>query len=60
MCIRDRGIIVSVAPSMARIGFRKIAARIMMTAPIKTLLYRAVLATLFAVPLSPRPNSLDR
>ena len=32
----------------------------MAIAPINTLLYKAVLATLSAVSLSPRPNSLER
>lgn len=54
------GIIVSVAPNMVKIGFKKIAVPIIITAPIQTLLYNAVLATLLAASLSPRPKSLDK
>lgn len=51
---------MSVAPNMVKIGFKKIAVPIIITAPIQTLLYNAVLATLLAASLSPRPKSLDK
>ena len=54
------GIIVSVVPNIPKIGLRKIIESRMIIAPIKILLYSAVLATLSAVSLSPRPSSLDR
>ena len=51
---------ISVAPNITKIGLRKIAESRMIIAQIRILLYNAVLATLSAVSLSPRPNSLDR
>ena len=51
---------VSVAPSKVKIGWRKIAAKIIIIAPIATLLYNAVLAALFVVSLSSCPNNLER
>ena len=54
------GIMVSVAPSSAKTGLRKTAAKTIRTPPINTLLYNAVLAALFAVSLSPCPNNLER
>lgn len=50
---------VSVAQSKVKIGLRKMVANIIIIAPIMTLLYNAVLATLFAVSLSSRPNKYD-
>ena len=51
---------VSVAPSNVKIGLSNIVAIIIRIAPIITLLYKAVLATLLAVSLSSRPNNLER
>ena len=57
--VAAKGRMLSVAPKSFSMGCRNTIEIIMMTAPTDMLLYKAVLATLSAFSLSPRPNNRE-
>ena len=57
--VAAKGRMLSVAPKSFSMGCRNTIEMRMMTAPADTLLYKAVLATLSAFSLSPRPNNRE-
>ena len=57
---QERDLVLEISGGEGMNDIEKQAFPIIITAPIQTLLYNAVLATLLAASLSPRPKSLDK